>query len=88
MVSRQDHGELMCWVSVDQVLKQATIVDNLLCLSRDYDGVFRRANDDQYDISSETWYGHEGVFGDLFLEAMKGNEEIAVAFKKPRWGMK
>ena len=40
MVSRQDHGELMCWVSVDQVLKQATRVTNSLCLSRDYDGVF------------------------------------------------
>ena len=34
MVSRQDHGELMCWVSVDQVLKQATRVKNSLCLSR------------------------------------------------------
>ena len=40
MVSRQDHGELMCWVSVDQVLKQATRVTNSLCLSRDCDGVF------------------------------------------------
>ena len=28
MVSRQDHGELMCWVSVDQALKQATRVKN------------------------------------------------------------
>ena len=27
--------------SVDQVLKQATRVKNSLCLSRDYDGVFR-----------------------------------------------
>ena len=34
MVSRQDHGELMCWVSVDQALKQATRVKNSLCLSR------------------------------------------------------
>ena len=39
MVSRQDHGELMCWVSVDQALKQATRVKNSLCLSRYYDGV-------------------------------------------------
>ena len=39
MVSRQDHGELMCWVSIDQVLKQATRVNNSLCHSRDYDGV-------------------------------------------------
>ena len=39
MVSRQDHGELMCWVSVDQVLKQAIRVTNSLCLSRDCDGV-------------------------------------------------
>ena len=76
MVSRQDHGELMCWVSVDQalkqatrvknslclsrqdhvdqVLKQATRVKNSLCLSRDYDGVFRRENDDVYGIHSET----------------------------------
>ena len=29
----------MCWVSVDQALKQATRVKNSLCLSRDYDGV-------------------------------------------------
>ena len=34
MVSRQDHGELMCWVSVDQALKQATRGKNSLCLSR------------------------------------------------------
>ena len=27
--------------SVDQVLNQATRVENSLCLSRDYDGVFR-----------------------------------------------
>ena len=53
MVSRQDHGKLICWFSVDQVLKQATRVKNSLCLSRDYDGVFRE-NDDQYDTHSET----------------------------------
>ena len=54
MVSRQDHGELMCWVSVDQALKQATRVENSLCLSRDCDGVFRRASGDQDDIHSGT----------------------------------
>ena len=73
--------------SVDQVLKQATTVKNSLCLSRDYDGVFRRANDDQCDIHSQTWYGHERIFGDIFLEAMKGNEEFIVAFKKRRWSL-
>ena len=54
MVSRQDHGELMCWVSVDQALKQATRVKNSLCLSRDCDGVFKRASGDQDDIHSGT----------------------------------
>ena len=54
MISRQDHGELTCWVSVDQVLKQATRVKNSLFLTRDYDGVFRRENDDQDDIRTKT----------------------------------
>ena len=54
MVSSQDHGELMCWVSVDQALKQATRVKNSLCLSRVWDGVFRRASGDQDDIHSGT----------------------------------
>ena len=54
MGSRQDHGELMCWVSVDQVLKEATRVTDSLCLSRDCDGVFRRASGDQDDIHSGT----------------------------------
>ena len=68
MVSRQDHGERKCLVSVDQVLKKATRVNNSLCLSRDCDGVFRRASGDQDDIHSGTWYGHERVFGDIVLK--------------------
>ena len=68
MVSRQDQRELMCWVLVDLVLKQATGVNNSLCLSRDTHGAFRRASDDQYDIHGETWDGHERVFGDIILK--------------------
>ena len=68
MVSRQDHGELMCWVSVDQALKQATRVTNSLCLSRVWDGVFRRASGDQDDIHSGTLYGHERVSRDIVLK--------------------
>jgi hypothetical protein len=46
----------MCWVSVDQVLKQATRVKNSLCLSRACDGVFRRAWENNQVEEFKSWF--------------------------------
>ena len=64
------------------VLKQVIQVKNSLCLSRYYVGAWERANDVQYDIQGETWYGHgELRYWLLCLEEIKHSEDINRAFK-------
>ena len=63
-------------------MKQVIQVKNSLCLSRYSVGAWERANDVQYDIQGENWYGHDELrYWLLCLEEMKHSEDINMAFK-------